>query len=88
MKKVEEWILQIIADSPGTAMVVDICEEVGISCYSVNGRLSIMHRMGLIQSSKKSGIVSLSLTNKGKEEADRLFGGNKNGAVDKTEGSR
>jgi Mn-dependent DtxR family transcriptional regulator len=87
MKEIEKWILQILHDNPSTTMVVDISEEVGINCFAVNGHLSILERLGLVQSSKKSGVVSLSLTAKGQEEADRIFGGDKGGVVDKAKGS-
>ena len=87
MKDIEKWIIQILHDSPSTTMVVDISEEIGVSCFAINGHLSILERLGLVQSSKKSGVTSLSLTDKGKEEAERIFGGGISGVVDKAKGS-
>ena len=88
MSEIEQWIIQILYDGPPTTMVVDISEEIGVSCFAINGHLSILEKMGLIRSVKKSGVVNLYLTESGIQEAIKIFGGKMDGrALVKTKGS-
>lgn len=87
MNRIEQWILQILYDGPEDTMAIDISEEIGINCFVVNGHLSILRHKGLVKSKRKSGMILLYLTESGKVEAQKIFGGVTDAIMDEADRS-
>ena len=65
LSEIEEWIIQIIEDE-GEAITTEIRDEIGtVSQYVINGYISHLRLLGLVEGRRKDAMTFLRLTGKG-----------------------